>query len=159
MAIENSNFRDQALAASRLVAENGKAVRLKRLFPAEPGQTNHDPVTIPVLFHAVLIPQGLSAALQRLPEEISGKNRALITIDKTDSGFMLKGEGFVYDDGKGIRLSAGGEIEKDPASEMQEPLIFPGDSFEFAEKTIKILNVDTLNPDGQYPILFDCLTT
>ena len=155
MALANSKFQSQAAGALQAINENGIDIRLKRFYFSNAKEDRQPAAQIPVLFSCVIVPASLSESLQRFENEISGKDTALISVKSFDAGFKGEGVGWLFDDDKGVAFN-NGAFEK---SETEGPAAYikPGDFFDFAGREYKALNIETINPDGAYPLLFQCI--
>ncbi len=155
MALANSKFQTQAAGALSAIAANGIDIRIKRFYFSKAKEDRQPAAQIPIIFSCVIVPASLGESLQRFENEISGKDTALISIKRFDAGFKGEGIGWLFDDDKGVSFN-NGVFEKSETAGAA-PYIQPGDFFNFVGREYKALNIETINPDGAYPVLFQCI--
>ena len=157
MALEDSKFQAQAEVSKRIVSKSGTTIRLIRQFPTKIGGPRQHQAAIPIDFKAVVLPRSLTDSFSRFEEMKTGENMAIIVIFRILQGFIGVAEGFSFSSGAGAIFSDGRLVEAE--SEQTEPYISLGDSFEFGDRKFNIRTVSSINPDGAYPLLFQCLVS
>ena len=157
MPLETSKYQPQAASALRLIEKKGSEIRLTRKFVTKSGEKAVQPLLVPVIYAAIVFPRTQTDTLQRWDEALTGENRALIAVKRVLEGFKGQKTGFSFSSGAGVMFSDGRLAEASKNEDM--PYVFPGDRFDFGGRSVGVLHVGEINPDGEYPIMFDCLTT
>ena len=132
--LSNSKYKSQIQAARTLIGQFGsESVKLRRVQkqktsgPPRLGQPAVRETNLPYLYSVVILPEGTQGLLQS-QDAIFGRKRCYIV------------------------------LQSDPSPELTDyGYVKVGDEFDVTGKSYQIAELSPLNPDSEFPILWECI--
>ena len=132
--LSNSKYKAQITVARNLVNQFGsESVRLRRVQkakrsgPPRLGGPATRETNLPYLYSIVVLPEGTSGLLQS-QDAVFGRKRCFIV------------------------------LQTDPVPELEDySYVKVGDEFDLTGKSYQIAELSPLNPDSEFPILWECI--